>query len=82
MFRGKQVLEAESRVDIELHIGPGASMVQTAGRVARTLDDGCMCIEFLQVKPKEAELLQQFLLPRILQPEEPVPPAKTGKVKA
>ncbi|MGH9817622.1 MAG: hypothetical protein ACRD6I_16230, partial [Candidatus Acidiferrales bacterium] len=65
----------ETRVDAEIHFGAGRKPVQAAGRVARTLDDGCMGIEFLQLKPEDAERLQEFLLPLILEPQEPGPKA-------
>lgn len=75
MFRGDRTLELETRVDAEIHFGAGRKPVQAAGRVARTLDDGCMGIEFLQLKPEDAERLQEFLLPMILEPKEPNPRA-------
>jgi len=80
MFRGDRVLEEGSSVEIDLHLGPGATRMQASGRVARRLDDGCMGIEFLRLKPDDADRLQLFLLPMILEPGAP-PPAASKKVR-
>jgi CheY-like chemotaxis protein len=71
MFRGESVAPAGENVSVELHLGPGALRVRAAARVARTLEDGCMGIEFLRLQTPDAEKLQQFLLPFILEPEAP-----------
>ena len=82
MFRGDRVMEVGSHVEVDVHLGPGNISVQASARVARTLEDGCMGVEFIRLKPEDAERLQQFLLPMILEPGAPTPSAAAGKVRA
>ncbi len=52
-------------VGMEIRLESGKS-VCLGGRVVRTHEEGCMGVEFQNVPPKEAERLQDFLLPLIL----------------
>lgn len=80
MFRGDRLFESGTLVDVELNLGIAGARVHASGRVARTLEDRSMGIEFLHLQTRDSEKLQEFLLPLVLEPEEPAarPAPKAG----
>lgn len=71
MFRGDRLFEPGTLVEVELNLGIGGMRVHASGRVARVLEDRSMGIEFIHLPARDSEKLQEFLLPLVLEPEEP-----------
>jgi hypothetical protein len=65
-------------VDVELNLGIAGARVHAIGRVARALEDRSMGIEFTRLAAHDSEKLQEFLLPLVLEPEEPAARSPAG----
>jgi c-di-GMP-binding flagellar brake protein YcgR len=81
MFRGDRCFDAGTPVEIELNLGVAGARIHASGRVARALEDRSMGVEFTHLSPKDSEKLQEFLLPLVLEPEEPAPPPPAQKAE-
>jgi len=79
MFHGDRLFELGTQVDVELNLGIAGARVHATGRVARTLEDRSMGIEFLHLGARDSEKLQEFLLPLVLEPEEPPASARPAQ---
>lgn len=66
LVQASTALPADSKVNVTVHLKPGAAPLRATGKVARLVGEDCMGIDLANLSLEESERLQEFLLPLIL----------------
>ncbi len=67
LVQGESRFPVGSRIEFNLNLGSNNRVVRGIACVVRFVGDDFMGLEFQSLSPADAETLQEFLVPRILQ---------------